>query len=340
MTSSVKHSIHILVNSGVKVFTLMGLALALHGCSVATRHAVTVDSLMVDSHQALLTVSRVDSRVIQGADMHSATPLAARGEYYAVPLDFSSSPKKFDPIISVNTLDWIPKDLYYPGPASLMVDPVKGVLMPYRDRQGLANTSVFPSNNQQIFWQRRGTDGYAYADSKTRLLTSVSHKGAVCTIDLPAGLSDKGLGNNVDALILSNDGLLVAMAYRQGANMDVDLYKACKKVGHQTFSSSDRLMGLCVSGSDYSYVLRNNAQDVKVIAYESKETYALPGSFFSMDQRDIPQWPPVFECEKKKFYWVALREQNGDAAALNLYQYDPLTKEKSVVQLSLGSPLH
>ena len=65
---------------------LVSLALALGGCTITKTHTATLDNLVIDNDQAMFTVSRVVSRVVQGADMHAATPLAARAEYYVVPL--------------------------------------------------------------------------------------------------------------------------------------------------------------------------------------------------------------------------------------------------------------
>lgn len=307
------------------------------------RHAVTVDNLVVDGRQASFTVSRVDARVVQGADMHSAKPVAARAEYYVVPMAPSSASKAIEPLISFDTLEWIRKDAYDPMPQALIVNPAKKLLMPYMDRQGVINSTVFPSNNQRTFWHRSGLKGYAYADAASHLLTYVPHEGDPCTIGLPAEMGIESLGNGMDALALSNDGRYIAIGHKRDKTLDMHLYEGCRQIGNRALRANDRLIGVCVSGGDDFFVLDSSRDnDVFVLSGNSELKYVLPGQIWwqADAQRSLPFGPPVFACEQKKFFWLGLRNQDGEGAAVNLYQYDPLTKAHSTLALQLGSRLN
>ncbi|MGC4061892.1 MAG: hypothetical protein QM749_14000 [Aquabacterium sp.] len=316
---------------------LLGATLALAGCAVHVKHAATVDNLVVDSEHVSFTVSRVDARVVEGADMHSEKPLAARGEYYAIPIGSTAVPSGLPPLISFDTLTWIPEDTYYAGPADLIVNPVKSWLMPYADRHGATNEAVFPSNSKRVFWHRNGLHGYAYADDVSKLLTHIQYDGPRCTIALPADIGFETLTNDVISLVLSNDGQDVAITRRHGDVSDVGIYRGCKKVADRTLRADGRLIGFCAADGDQLYAFQSRNDNVAVLDKTSQVKYVLPRDVLWKTGREVPNWPSVFDCEKKRFFWLGTAAQTGEHAAITLYQYDPVTRQDSALELNLGA---
>lgn len=320
---------------------LVGLALVLGGCTITKTHTAALDNLVIDNDQAMFTVSRVVSRVVQGADMHATTPLAARAEYYVVPLDPSMATNQIAPGMTFDTLGWIAKDSYYPRPAKLIVNPVTKVLMPYLDLAGRINADVIPSNREQALLPvGSGRDGYAYASDETHRLTYVPHQGEACTVDLLADLTHVSWMNGIHTLLVSNDGRLVAVARKQDDGYEVNIYEGCRKVARQTLSSNRRLIGFCSSHQTYMYVLDDRIKnDVEARSADDQFVYTLPGAVHWPPNLGVPHWPPVFDCVTKRFFWLGSEKETAAYAAIDLHQYDPVTKEKLVSHLRLGAPL-
>lgn len=211
--------------------------------------------------------------------------------------------------------------------------------MPYLDRRGVTNEIVYPVHNKNILWRRNGLSGYAYANS-SQILTHVSHVGEVCSIELPKHFDYENLMNQFSTLMLSNDGRFVAVAHKETGGRGVDIYEGCKKIAHQTLPADNRIIGLCVSRGDYWFVFEDEiTNDVFARNGNSKAIFTLPGNVSRKNKRAIPHWPPIFDYEKKKFLWLSAPEQKSGYAAVDLFQYDPLTKQESVLQLILGTNL-